>query len=211
MKLYGSISTCSRVGPPIFTRASQSRITACRLTSRPALTSSRRRCRPRRMASGAGAGPSTSIPGKCGAARASARAAKSAASASGRRDDQRGETAERRQPGVAPHRRLGFEKPVAVAGGERLHDRLLGHVGLQQHPARPFGAPGAAADLVQQLVGPLRCPQIAAVEPEIGIDHADQSQHREMMPLGDDLGADQQVDSGARPSPRRVLPRRAAR
>jgi hypothetical protein len=45
---------------------------------------------------------------------------------------------------LAPRRGLGFEKPVAAAGGERLHHRLVGHVGLISTrplcPARPAGA-----------------------------------------------------------------------
>ena len=56
------------------------------------------------------------------------------------------------------------------------------------------GAAGAARHLMQQLVGALGRAQVAALETEIGIHHADQGQHREMMALGDDLGADQQVD-----------------
>ena len=96
-------------------------------------------------------------------------------------------------PACAPRRRLGFEKPVAVARGECLHDRLVRHTGLDQHPALVLGAAGAAADLMQQLIGPLGGAQIAAGEPEIGIDDADQGQHRKMVALGDDLGPDQQI------------------
>ena len=59
-------------------------------------------------------------------------------------DDQRCQPAKGRQPGLAPRRGLGFEKPVAAAGGERLHHRLVGHVGLISTrplcPARPAGA-----------------------------------------------------------------------
>ena len=76
------MSTWRRAEPASLTRLSQSRSTACRLTPRSALTRNRRRWRPRRIASGAGAGPSTLTPGNNGAARASARAAKSAASGS---------------------------------------------------------------------------------------------------------------------------------
>src|SRR6266446_6160035 len=54
-------------------------------------------------------------------------------------------------------------------------------------------AAGSAADLMQQLIGPLGGAQIAAGKPEIGIDHADQGQHRKMVALGDDLGPDQHV------------------
>ena len=47
---------------------------------------------------------------------------------------------------------------------------------------------------MQQLHRALGRPQVAAGEPEIGIDHADQGQPREVPALGDDLGADHQVD-----------------
>ena len=90
---------------------------------------------------------------------------------------------------------FGGEKAVAVAGGQRVHDRLLRHVGLEQHAAGPLGPPGAAGDLMEKLIGPLAGPQIAAGHPEIGIDHPDQRQHREVVALGDDLGADQHVVS----------------
>ncbi len=133
------------------------------------------------------------MPGNCGAARGKAPAVKSQVSGVGGADDQRREPAEGRQPRSPPRRRLGFEKPVAVAGGERLHDRLLRHPGLDQHPALMRGAAGAATDLVQQLIGSLGGAQITAGKPQIGIDDADQGQHRKMMPFGDDLRADQHI------------------
>ena len=89
-------------------------------------------------------------------------------------DDQRRQPAEGRQPGMAARRSFGFEKPVAVAGGQCFHDRLVRHPGLDQHPALVLGAAGPPADLVQQLIGPLGSAQIAAREPEIGVDYADQ-------------------------------------
>ncbi len=46
---------------------------------------------------------------------------------------------------------------------------------------------------MQQLIGPLAGAQIAAGHAEIGIDDADQGQHRKMVALGDDLRADQHV------------------
>ena len=66
-------------------------------------------------------------------------------------------------------------------------------MGLDQHPARPRRPPGPARDLVEQLELALGGAQIAAREPEVAVDHADQREVREMMALGDDLGADQQV------------------
>ena len=98
---------------------------------------------------------------------------------------------------------LGGEEAVAVAGDQRLHHRMLRHVGLEQRPARPLGAAGAAGDLMEQLEGPLGGAQIAAVQAEIGIDHADQGQVGKVMALGDDLGADQDVDLARDPCARR--------
>ena len=67
-------------------------------------------------------------------------------------------------------------------------------MGLDQHPARLVAAPGAAGDLLDLLEAALGGAQIAAVEPEVGIDHADQGQVGEMIALGDQLGADDDVD-----------------
>ena len=57
--------------------------------------------------------------------------------------------------------------------------------------------PGAARDLRDLLVGPLGRAQVAAFEPEVGIDHAHQRQFGEMEALGDELGADDHVDRPA--------------
>ena len=75
------------------TCASQSRRIGCTAMSRRVLSSSRRRCRPRRMASGAGAGPSTVTPRPRGAARPRSRASASAPLGGVGADDQRGEPA----------------------------------------------------------------------------------------------------------------------
>ena len=72
--------------------------------------------------------------------------------------------------------RFGREKSVAIAVFERLKNRGLGLVGLQQRPARLLGAAGAAGDLRKQLVGPFRRAQIAAGKTEIPIDYANQRQ-----------------------------------
>ena len=56
-----------------------------------------------------------------------------------------------------------------------------------------FAAPGAAGDLLDLLEGALGGAQVSAGQAEIGIDHADQGQHRKMVPLGDNLGPDQHI------------------
>ena len=174
--------------------------------SRRVFRRNRRRCRPRSRASGAGEGPSTVTPARCGA-----RAGDRGADIVHRRrvgagDDQGGQPAEGRHAGAAAVGQLGRDEAVAVVGDQRLHHRMLGRMGLDQGPARPLGAAGAAGDLVQELKGPLGGAQVAAVEAEIGVDHADQGQIREVVALGRDLGADQDVDLARPPCAR---PRRS--
>ena len=55
-KLYGSTSTCTRTAPGQRTDDSQPRNAACTSTPRAAFSNRRLRCRPRSIASGAGAG-----------------------------------------------------------------------------------------------------------------------------------------------------------
>jgi hypothetical protein len=55
------------------------------------------------------------------------------------------------------------------------------------------GAPGPAGHLAEQLKGALGGARIAVGEPEIGIDHADQRHQREIVPLGDELRADDDI------------------
>ena len=106
-------------------------------------------------------------------------------------------------PGPALLRLAGHEA-VEVARDQRLHHRMLGREGLQQHPPRRLGAAGAAGDLVQQLHRALGGAQIAAGEAEIGVHHADQRQMREMPAFGDDLRADEQIDLARRDRARRL-------
>ena len=187
------MSIWMRAEPAVRTRESQSRNIAWSRTSRPALTRKRRRWRPRSTASGAGAGPEHRDAGQLRRGARQGAGGEIGGFRIAGADDQRRQPAKGRQPGMAARRRLGFEEPVAVAGSECFHDRLIGHPGLDQHAALVLGAAGPAADLVQQLVGPLGGAQIAAGEPEIGVDHADQGQHRKVVALGDDLGPDQQI------------------
>ena len=153
------------------------------------------RCSPRSLVSGAGAGPSSTNPG--------ARAAR------------------RRRPalrrlhglveGLAAHddvdhrhvRRVAHRPPVggllveerrvvlrageadAVVGREqRLHDGL----------ARAVAAAGAARHLRQQLERALGGAEIRQPEPDVGRDHADQGDVREVVALRDHLRADEHVD-----------------
>ena len=71
---------------------------------------------------------------------------------------------------------------------------MLGHIGLDQ-PAPGNGlAAGAARHLTEQLEGALGRARIGLREAEIAVDHADQSKTRKVMALGDELGADDDID-----------------
>ena len=66
---------------------------------------------------------------------------------------------------------------------------------LQKPDAAALLAPGAADHLMQKLEGALAGARIAVAEAEIGIDDADQIELGEMVALGDELGADDDVEA----------------
>ena len=70
---------------------------------------------------------------------------------------------------------------------------MLGHIGLDR-PRPGCVAAGAAGHLIEKLEGALGGAQVAVREAEIGVDHADQRQLREVVALGDELGADDDID-----------------
>ena len=74
---------------------------------------------------------------------------------------------------------------------------MLGLVGLHQREARALGAAGAAGDLADELEGLLGGAEVAALEAEVGVEDADQRQEREVVALGDELGADDEVGGAA--------------
>src|SRR5690349_9532524 len=65
---------------------------------------------------------------------------------------------------------------------------------LQKALPLPGFASGAARDLMQKLERPLGRARIAIRKTEIGIDDADQIELREMMALGDELRADDDIE-----------------
>jgi hypothetical protein len=73
-------------------------------------------------------------------------------------------------------------------------------VGLDEHAPRLVAAAGAAGDLLDLLEAALGRAQIAALQAEIGIDHADQRQIGEVIALGHQLRADDDVDLARLPS-----------
>ena len=54
---------------------------------------------------------------------------------------------------------------------------------------------GAADHLMQQLERALGGARVARAEAEVGIDHADQIELGKLVPLGDELRADDDVDA----------------
>ena len=116
-------------------------------------------------------------------------------------DDHGREPAVGRHPGLPARFGFGGKKAVAIGTRQRRDHRMGWHRRLQQDAPRPQRPAGAAADLGEELKRPLGRAQIAAGEAEIGIDDADQGQQREVIALGDDLGADDHVD-GVRLDPR---------
>ena len=109
-------------------------------------------------------------------------------------NDDRGEPAEGRGVGAAAVFGLDQIEALAVAGDQRLDHLRIGHAGLDEDMARLFAAPGAPGDLHDLLEGAFGRAQVAALQPQVRIDHADQGQVREMIALGDELGADDDVD-----------------
>jgi len=111
------------------------------------------------------------MPGSCGAARASARAAKSAESGSRALTISAANRPKGGSPAARREAASAARKTVAVAGGERLHHRLIGHIGLTSStcPAlRP--ARRVRATLVQQLIVRSAAAQIAAGKAKSGVD-----------------------------------------
>ena len=88
---------------------------------------------------------------------------------------------------------LALVEGLGVARHDRPHDRMVGLEGLQKAEALLAGAPGAAGDLAQELEGALGGARVAIGEAEIGIDDADQRHVGEIVALGDELRADDDV------------------
>ena len=70
--------------------------------------------------------------------------------------------------------------------------------GLQQRVALALAASRPARRLAQELEGALGRARVGVGEADIGVDHADEGQQREIMALGDELGADDEVERAAR-------------
>ena len=71
---------------------------------------------------------------------------------------------------------------------------MVRDISLEQYATRMLRPPSASSDLMEQLIGALSGPQIAPRQAKIRIHHPDQSKEWKMMPLGDDLGSDDEID-----------------
>ena len=80
-------------------------------------------------------------------------------------------------------------------------------MGLDKHPARLVAASRAAGDLLDLLEAALRRAEIAAGEAEVRVDDADQRQVGEVIALGHQLRADDDVDRAGFHLRRRTRPR----
>ncbi len=89
---------------------------------------------------------------------------------------------------------LGGIERLAVLRDQRPHHRMLGLVGLQKTVAYPGIAAGAADHLMQELKGALGGARIAIGETEIGVDHADQIEHRKVVAFRHELRSDDDIE-----------------
>ena len=71
---------------------------------------------------------------------------------------------------------------------------MLGLPGLQQRAARALAPSGPAGRLAQELEGALGGARIGVGEADVGVDHADEGEQREVVALGDELRADDKVE-----------------
>src|SRR5271167_4292128 len=70
--------------------------------------------------------------------------------------------------------------------------------GLQQRPADFVAAPRPPGRLAQELERALGGARVGVGEPDVGVDHADERQKREVVAFGDQLRADDEVEGAAR-------------
>ena len=75
---------------------------------------------------------------------------------------------------------------------------MVGLPGLQQRMALALAAPRPPRRLAQELEGALGGARIGVGEADIGVDHADEGQKRKIVALGDELGADDEVEFAPR-------------
>ena len=109
-------------------------------------------------------------------------------------DGQLDEPAERRRTEPAADLQLGVVEGVGIAAGDGLDRRVVGLVALDDRPSRPVAAAGPPDGLGQELVGPFGGPLVGQVQRDVGADDADEGDLRDVEALGDQAGADEDVE-----------------
>ena len=104
-----------------------------------------------------------------------------------------------RQPDVG---RVGRRRPFlelapgegfVVVGADALQDVVPGHRRLDQDLPAPGTPPRPPRHLAEELEGALRGPEVREVDPHVGVHHAHEGHPGKIQPLGDHLGAQQDV------------------
>ena len=114
------------------------------------------------------------------------------------RDDDRRKAAERRQAAEPPLLGLLSVEPLGVTGHKRRDHRMVRLPCLQKRVAGFVAASRASRRLAKKLERALGRARIGVGETHVGVDYADKGQKREVMPLGDQLRADDEVVGAAR-------------
>ena len=111
--------------------------------------------------------------------------------------DEAGEAASGRMVVGGAGVELGGGEGVVVVRRRGDDGRVVGRVGLHHDAAGEVAAPGPARDLADQLEGALRPGVVGQAQREVGVDHPDQRDARQVEPLGDHLRADEHVGLAA--------------
>jgi len=85
------------------------------------------------------------------------------------------------------------EKPLVTAIDQVADDGMIGVVGLHQHLARAFAPARPTRQLQQQLEALFGSPQVRSVQETIGGQHDRQGHLGQIHPLGEHLGAHQDI------------------
>ena len=103
------------------------------------------------------------------------------------------------QPGVgriaelSPFGQQLARQPDVVVPEQVAEDAVIGVARLEQHLAGAIGAAGASGHLHQELKGVFVGAEVGQQQARVGVDHAHERHARKVEPLGDHLGAEQDV------------------
>ena len=106
-----------------------------------------------------------------------------------------GHVAEGREVHLLAQLHFGFCKTIGIVPSGELDSRGLGIEGLDNNLAIQVTSPGAARHLGEQLEGALCGARVGDVQAQVCIQHAHQRHAGEVQPLGNHLGAQQNIGS----------------